>query len=80
MGQTLKSDHTIDIKEGQPPFEAADTLLHEVIHGLEHVMGFTVPERTIVKLTSGILGVLHDNPEVAKWLLSSQPPTPKEPD
>ena len=61
---------TDDHFEGQ-----RDTLLHEVIHGIELQLGYKLTEAQVSGLAAGLLQVLRDNPGFAKWLLE---PAPKD--
>lgn len=48
-----------------------ETLLHEIIHALDRATGrSTLKERQVDFLAIGLLGVLKDNPEVARFLLN----------
>lgn len=61
---------TDDHFEGQ-----RDTLLHEVIHGIEIQLGLRLTEAQVTALAGGLLQVMRDNPTFVGWLVE---PMPKE--
>lgn len=66
----------IQIREGQTPIEEADTVLHEVLHGIARHAGLgmdeEMEEQAVGCLATGLIGVLQDNPEFAKWLIEKR--------
>ena len=55
-------------------FEAQrDTLLHEVIHGVELQLGLELTEQQVTSLAAGLLGVLRDNKHFTRWLTAKDP-------
>lgn len=79
-GSTNHPNLLMVIQEDQLPIEEADTLLHEVIHGIEYTMDLKLSEHQIRALATGLLGVLRDNPVFAKYIVedSSQASTPSQ--
>lgn len=72
VGQCRHNASEIHVATSQPPREIANTLLHEIMHGIWDVytLGETVKndEESIVNcLTNGLCGVIRDNPGLAKW-------------
>ena len=67
--------NTISIQEGLPPLDEANTLLHEIMHGVAYINSLTQTgepldtenkeEMVINTLTNGLAQVFRDN----KWLL-----------
>lgn len=55
----------IQVKAGQTPVEEVDTLLHEVIHAIEHKNGVEYKEEWVHPIATGLVAVFRDNP----WLL-----------
>ena len=45
-----------------------DTLLHEILHGIEHEMGLDLAEEEIRSLATGLYAVFMDNPDLLKYL------------
>lgn len=56
-------------------FEKRDAVLHESMHAILYMQGHTSygnaqEERFVRSLSTGLIGVLQDNPEFAKWLIA----------
>lgn len=45
-----------------------DTLLHEVLHAIDHEMDTNMRERQIRLQATGLLHFMRSNPEVIRWL------------
>lgn len=58
----------IVIEDSQTLASEQDTVLHEVLHGIESAMDVEVPETVTRRMATGILGVLKDNPEFLDYL------------
>lgn len=69
LGTTHANDSKIDIRMGQSPLEERDTVLHEVIHAIDHTMEIGLKEKQVVVLAHGLIGVFQDNPEFAKYII-----------
>lgn len=72
----------IQVRNDMDAFDTKDTVLHEVFHAIRwgqgRLYGAKVEEDYIRSLATGLIGVLQDNPEFAKWLLSPiKQPKPK---
>ena len=50
-----------------------ETFLHEVIHVLDYDHQNHLKESQVHRLAAGIYGFLKDNPEVAKWIVTTKP-------
>ncbi|MEK4513611.1 hypothetical protein [Paenibacillus sp. FSL K6-2524] len=48
-----------------------ETLLHEIIHGLDEFIGIDLEESQVRKLGAGLATVFEDNPELLSTSLSS---------
>jgi hypothetical protein len=72
-GLCHKGDQRIEVRDGLPDGEEVDTVLHEVLHAILHGMGVQLPEATeekfVLATASGLVGVLQDNPQFARWLI-----------
>ena len=78
----------IEIATGQTPVNTRDTVLHEIMHGILVKQGHvgscfdndSTEERYVNALATGVIGVLQDNPDLARWLIEPQPSVfePKE--
>lgn len=60
----------IVVEDGQTLASEQDTLLHEIMHGVERAMDLEVPETAIHRLATGILAVLKDNPSLGRYLMA----------
>jgi hypothetical protein len=49
--------------------EAADTLLHEILHGIEYNNGWDFDEVRVRRTATALMAILRDNPEVAEIIL-----------
>lgn len=60
----------VDLSYG--PVEAANTLLHELLHAIAHTNHaedlFGAEERAVQGLTGGLTQIMRDNPPVRDWL------------
>jgi Zn-dependent peptidase ImmA (M78 family) len=84
LGLCIYKDARVEIATGQTPFDTRDTVLHEIMHALLAKQGHVgscfkneTEERYVNALASGVVGVLQDNPELAKWLI--EPLTKEKP-
>ncbi len=63
---------TISVHPGQAPWEARDTLLHELLHAVLRSQGRPyegeVEETYVQALATGLLGVLRKNPGLTRHL------------
>lgn len=76
VGQLLYKKSKIEIATGQTPLNVKDTVLHEIMHAIlvkqGHIGGCfedETEEKYVNALSTGIVGVLQDNPELAEWLI-----------
>ncbi len=61
-------------KEFSSPQQAADTLLHEILHAVWHISGMSHKdgeERLVSSLATQICAVVRQNPGIIDWLQSS---------
>lgn len=70
---------TMDVAAGQQEFDTRDSLLHETMHAILAQQGRTTfgneeEELYVRALSTGLMGVLQDNPEFAQWLIQPIPP------
>jgi hypothetical protein len=75
-GQIVYEDYEITVQSLQPsPSVAVDTLLHELLHAVWHntdlrgEIGKNLEERVIRNLTSGLVALFRDNPQLLKWIV-----------
>jgi len=67
-GECDTDGQLISVLEGQPLEGEQDTVLHEVIHAIEHAMGLDLKEEEVEKLTTGLIAVIKDNPSFLRYL------------
>lgn len=70
LGLTRKDDGTIEYFAGTDPGTLADTLIHEVLHGIVHNYFYQVEgmdeEGVVTMMAHGLTQVIKDNPEFVK--------------
>ena len=78
LGLCSPSSCKIKIREGQHPVEEADTVLHEIMHGLCFLMNLGLTddgeEHVVRKLATGLTQVFVDNPDLLTYLANAGPP------
>lgn len=78
LGEANHSSLTIDLASGQAEAQKRDTLLHEVIHGIEYAMHLELEERQVHALAAGLLCVMRANPAFVRWLVLNDVDDPHE--
>lgn len=71
FGFICHSKQQIRIAENQAPQQMANTLLHEILHGVHFIHGVSNAddEETFTTLgANGLCQVWQDNPEVFEWI------------
>jgi Arc/MetJ-type ribon-helix-helix transcriptional regulator len=71
VGATGKFDSRSDvirIKAGQLPLEEADTVLHELLHAIEHKMALEHNEEYVHRFATGLVTIIRDNPHFLDYL------------
>lgn len=48
--------------------EERETLLHELVHAVEHQLGINLPENKVRQLSVGLFAVLVTNPKLRSYL------------
>lgn len=49
-----------------------DTLLHELVHAAEYHAGLKFNEKWVRPVSSGLLAILKDNPELVRFLIGTE--------
>ena len=57
---------------GHSEDQTRETLLHEVMHAVEHQMNLQITEENIRQLSVGLYAMLKDNPRFAAFLCGAQ--------
>ena len=71
VGRCDPDKQRIWIEDGQPIESEQDSVLHEILHCVEHSMGLDVPEEVVRGFATGLLAVLKDNPRLITYLRSN---------
>ena len=68
-GQTLVDHAEIRLNSRKSPDTYRDTLLHEIIHALQHGLDIPMTEAVARRLATGLLTFFKANPKVAQWIV-----------
>ena len=71
LGEHLPWAHQIKIYKDQPASEAANTLVHEIMHACYDIFGVRTgdkEERLVETVANAISTVWIDSPEVMEWI------------
>jgi ABC-type Co2+ transport system permease subunit len=73
LGLCRSVGNSITILEGMTPAEELDTVLHELLHAISHVMSVPFPnqeaEEVVVHMIgTGLAGVFLDNPSLLAYI------------
>lgn len=71
-GLMTLSKQEISVRPREAVEQVQDTTFHEIIHAVDESLYLRMTETQVHKLATGLLGVLKDNPEYAKWLLQDE--------
>ena len=69
-GECFSDQCRIEIAGYQCVSQQRDTLLHEVLHAVDHEMHSGMSEPQIRRIATGLLAVLRHNPAFAAFLVS----------
>jgi len=69
-GECHADQCTIEVATYQCDEQKRDTLLHEVLHAVDHEMHCSMSEAQTRRMATGLLAVLRQNPEFAAFLLA----------
>ena len=74
VGQCSPERLVIALCEGQAPTQLADSLIHEGIHAILRTMDLEkeVEESICLTVAPGFLAMLHDNPDLVAFLMSTK--------
>lgn len=68
VGEFDPANQRIAIKNGQPKEQEQDTLLHEILHGIDQEMNLKMKEAQVHGMATGLLAVIKDNPRLVGFL------------
>lgn len=69
LGRVLDETLQIEVLKDQHPLSRKDTVLHEVIHAIDHVTQLDLTERQVYVLAGQLLDTLRRNPDFTAWLV-----------
>lgn len=77
LGDCTPSKCQIRIQEGQHPVEEADTVIHEIMHGICYLMNLDLSdemeEHVVRKLATGLTQAFVDNPNLLTYIANAGP-------
>lgn len=68
-GECISDQCRIEVATYQCEDQRRDTLLHEILHAVDHEMHCAMSEPQTRRMATGLLAVLRQNPELAAFLL-----------
>lgn len=71
-GRIDHDKQVILVEDGQTLAAEQDTILHEIMHGVERAMDLEIPETAIRRLATGVMAVLADNRDLARYLMAKK--------
>ena len=70
-GECFVDQCNIEIASYQCDMQKRDTLLHEILHAVDHEMGTDMSEPQVRRMATGMLAVLRHNPALVAFLTES---------
>lgn len=67
-GECFTDQCRIEVRSTQCHQQQADTLLHEAFHAVDHELHCGLTEPQVRRMSTGILALLRDNPELVAFL------------
>lgn len=71
-GEIVHSKQEIRVVASLGPDIARETLLHEVIHGIERATATDLSEEQVRAFSRGLYAVMRDNPKLVEWLMGEK--------
>jgi hypothetical protein len=68
FGYCCYHTHEIHINSLKPSASNPDTLLHEMTHAIEYMLGFDTNEERVRGISTAWRSIFKGNPKVARWL------------
>lgn len=53
--------------------ERKDTIIHEMVHCLDHALQTKMSEEQVHAISSGFYAIIKDNPDFFRWVVADQP-------
>ncbi len=73
VGAVDHASGEIEICESLAPDMRRETVLHEVLHAIEHIMGLENDERHVIAVSAALWAIAQANPEAMRWMLGLEP-------
>lgn len=67
-GECDSDKQVISVRDGQPLEQEQDTLLHELIHGIDEAVDARLTESQVKRLATALLATLKDNASLVSYL------------
>jgi len=67
LGKYFYGQNVIKISEKQPLVKSKESLLHEVMHAIDIMMGIKMGEANINRFTHALYAVIEDNPHIFEY-------------
>ena len=67
-GEMDPDKQRLHIRDGTPLEQEQDTLLHEVVHAIDHELDLKFSERQVRAFATGLLACFKDNPRFFTYL------------
>jgi Zn-dependent peptidase ImmA (M78 family) len=68
FGRYSASRNLVLVEEGQNQDQERDTVVHELVHVIEHAMGITFTEEEVSKLAHGLVSLPRLNPQLVDYI------------
>lgn len=65
---TSASDRIV-LNSNNTPIQMRETLLHELLHGIEFATATELSEEVVTRLARCLMALFRDNPEFGRWLV-----------
>ena len=60
---------TITISDEATDIHKKVTFLHEVLHGIDSILGLDIPHKTVYAVSQALFLLIEENPELGRWLV-----------
>lgn len=67
-GECDEKSQTITVNEDQTEEAMQDTILHEVVHAIDHTLRLDMSENQVAMMATGLIAVIRDNPEFTEFV------------
>lgn len=64
FGEVMYHDEVIKLANKYPENQMKCTLIHELVHAVDDMLGIDLKEEQVIKLGAGLYQVIKDNPDM----------------